>query len=304
MRVLKTTRFNIQRKIVASQTSESWQNIPHVSFIFEPDVTTLYHKYKEFDAGKSREEHVTFNTVVVKIITEALKCAPIMNAHIHYESKLVRGKITTYDNIDVSMPSKLPNGEMMTINMRDLGNKNIYEIRDLMHRVQEKMKNTNLNEAMYSVSLDNTLTKLREGKIIQSLLRLYGSKTNPRHKVTPLKGREKKEYEAIPDSQKLTKYDLEPGTITISNVGSITRGNPGRMAMLMVVPPQVCAIGISELAKKPEVVTDENGNDKIEVAHILPICICFDHRAMDFGDINPFMTKFREIAENPDFLWE
>jgi len=299
MRPINITRFNIQRKIVASQTSESWQNIPHVSYIFEPDLTVFYDEYKKFNESIPGDKHITLNTVIIKAICEALKEAPEMNAHIHYESKLVRGKITTYDNIDVSMPWILPSGEMMTINMRDMGRRSLSNITEYMKEVQKKLERTNLTEAMYSVSIDNTITNLQHGKILQSLLRLYGSKTNPRHRVTPLKGVAKQAYDTIPDDKKITKTDLEPGTITISNVGSLIKDNPGEMAMLMIIPPQVCAIGIGGLQKRPVVDTDENGNDIIRVARILPICVVFDHRAMDFGNIRPFLDRLRYLFENP-----
>ena len=91
--VSKISRFGIQRKIVANMTSESWQNIPHVSYIYEPDVTEFIKKYKAFDAALPEGKHVTLNTVILKAITEAIKAAPQMNAHIHFERKLVRGKI-------------------------------------------------------------------------------------------------------------------------------------------------------------------------------------------------------------------
>lgn len=302
MRPIDITRFNIQRKIVASQTVDSWQNIPHVSYIFEPDLTEFFDKYKEFNASLPDDKHVTLNTVIIKAICEALKEAPEMNAHIHYESKLVRGKITTFDNIDISMPWILPNGEMMTINMRDMGRRSLSNITEYMKEVSKKLEKTNLTEAMYSVSIDNTLENLKQGRVLKSLLRLYGSKTNPRHRVSPLKGEAKKAYDTIPDSEKITKHDIEPGTITISNVGSLIRDNPGEMAMLMIIPPQVCAIGIGGLQKRPVVVTNEDGEDEIKVARILPMCVVFDHRAMDFGNIRPFLDKLREIFNNPEMI--
>lgn len=302
MRVIDIVRFNIQRKIVASQTVASWQNLPHVSYIFEPDVTDFIEKYNEFKKTLPEDLHITLNTVIVKAITEGLKAAPKMNAHLHYEPKLVRGKFTTYDNIDVSMPWILPNGEMMTINMRDMGNRSLTNITNYMKKTQARLEKTNLQEAMYQVSLDNTLQNLQKGRFVQSIARLIGSKTQKRHRVSPLKGDEKKAYDMIPDSEKITKHNLEPGTITISNVGALTRGNPGKIAMLMIIPPQVCAIGLGAVTKTPIVAQDENGKDYIKIAQILPMNICFDHRAMDFGDIKPFMDRLREIFDNPETL--
>ena len=32
----------------------------------------------------------------------------------------------------------------------------------------------------------------------------------------------------------------------------------------------------------------------------MPICIAFDHRALDFGDIVPFLERLDDIFENPE----
>lgn len=300
--VRKVSRFGIQRKIVANMTSESWKNIPHVSYIYEPDVTEFIKKYKEFDASLPEGKHITLNTVILKAITEAIKAAPQMNAHIHFERKLVRGKITQYDNIDVSMPWILPDNTMMTINMKDMGNRSLGNITEYMAETAEKLKKTNLNEAMLSVSMNDTFEALRKGKVIRVIQRLIGSKTNKKHRVSALSGAEKKAYDAIPDNEKITKDDLKQGTITISNIGSITRGIDGAVALLMIIPPQVCAIGISAIVKKPIVAVDENGKEEIKSADILPLNIVFDHRALDFGEVKPFLAKLDEIFNNPDEL--
>ncbi len=299
-RIRSVSRFGIQRKIVANMTSESWQNIPHVSYIYEADVTEFLKKYRAFDASLPEGKHITLNTVILKAITEAIKSAPQMNAHIHFERKLVRGKITQFDNIDVSMPWILPDNTMMTINMKDMGNRSLGNMTEYMKTTMEKIKKSDLNEAMISVSMNDTFEALRKGKVLRVIQRLIGSKTNPRHKIRPLKGEAKKAYEAIPDSEKITKDDLAQGTITISNIGSITRGIDGSVALLMIIPPQVCAIGIAAVSKKPVVVTDENGKDEIKAADILPLNICFDHRALDFGEVKPFLAKLDEIFKNPD----
>ena len=68
---------------------------------------------------------------------------------------------------------------------------------------------------------------------------------------------EKKAYDAIPDTDKITHKDLKQGTITVSNIGADTRGISGECAMLMVIPPQVCAICVGSLQRRPVVTTDE-----------------------------------------------
>ncbi|MBQ7638248.1 MAG: 2-oxo acid dehydrogenase subunit E2 [Clostridia bacterium] len=297
----KVERFNIQRKIVANMTTESWTSIPHVSYIYKPDVTGFLEAYRIFDEATPTYK-ISLNTVMLKVLTEGIKAAPKLNAHMRFQKRLVRGKMTYFDEIDVSVPWKLPDGNMMTITVKDAGRKSLRELVAYTNEINRKLENTNLNEALYSVSIHDTLERLKHGHFLRAAFRLYGSKTNPLHRVTPLKGAEKKAYDAIPECDKVTYKDLKQGTITISNIGASTRGSRGFLDMLMIIPPQVCAIGISATQREPIVVTDENGNEKTEIRTVLPMAICFDHRAMDFGDVAPFIKRLDEIFEDPDIV--
>ncbi len=296
MKTIKTEHFGIQRKIVANMTSESWRNIPHVSYMYEADVTELFALYKKMNSEYKTK--VTFNTLVLKIITEGLKAAPEMNAHIKFNRRLVRGQINTFENINISMPTILPDGKMMTVNLRNFESRDLDDMTAYINDVSRRAENTNLNEALFSVSLHDTLKGLKSGHLIKTLYRLIGSKMG-KHRVRTLSGKAKREYESIPDTERLTAYDLEQGTVTVSNIGSTYLGQKGAMALLEIVPPQVCAFGVGAVQKKP-VVTE---GDKIEVRQILPICIAFDHRALDFGEIVPFMKRLDEIFENPEIIY-
>ena len=70
--------------------------------------------------------------------------------------------------------------------------------------------------------------------------------------------------------------------------------------MLEIIPPQVTAFAVGAVQDKPVVVKDSFGNKKVEARQILPICIAFDHRAIDFGDIVPFLERLDDIFENPE----
>lgn len=304
MAIKSITRFGIQRKIVANMTTESWQNIPHVSYQYEPDVTKFVEEFKKFTAEHQGEggAKITFNAVLLKAIAEAIKADPEINAHMHFEKGLVRGKVTIFDNIDISVPWILPDGNMMTITMKDMGNKTLKEIAEYQADINRRLEKTNLTEALYSVSFNDTVEKLKKGHFIKALKRLYGANTNKNHRIPLLKGEEKKAYEAIPETERITYKDLIQGTITVSNVGADTRGLSGEVAMLMVIPPQVCVIGIGTLQRKPVVVKDENGAEKVEIRTILPLNVCFDHRALDFGEVRPFLSKMEEIFQNPELV--
>ena len=301
MKIINTEHFAIQRKIVACKTSESWQNVPHVCYNYEPEVSAFYDTYKKVFSSRCVENKITFNTLMLKVITEGLKQAPVMNSHITYNHRFLRGRIDTFETVNISVPTILPNGEMMTINLHDFGEKDLDEMTAYINDVRRRAEKTNLAEAMYSVSIDNTMKNLRKGKIFQTIGRIYGANIG-NSKAKHMRGKRKKEYEAIPATERLTLDDLKQGTVTVSNIGSTYLGQKGAMALLEIVPPQVCAISVGAVQDKPMVVTDSKGNKDIEARSVLPLCIAFDHRALDFGDIVPFMKRLDEIFGDPTVI--
>ena len=262
MTTTNTEYFGIQRKIVANMTTESWQNIPHVTYMYEPDVTKFFKEYKKLNQNRSGDEKITFNTLMLKVITEGLKAAPVMNSHIEFDRKLVRGRIDTFSDINISMPTILPNGQMMTINLRDFGNKNLDEMTAYINDVRRRAEKTNLTEAMYSVSFDNTMKNLKKGRIFQTIGRLYGANFG-KCKISQFRGKAKREYESIPETERLTIKDLEQGTVTVSNIGSTYLAQRGATALLEIVPPQVCALSVGAVLEKPLVVKKNDGRKEI-----------------------------------------
>lgn len=300
MRVKRREYFGIQRKMVSHMTTESWRKIPHVTYMYEPDVTELFKVYKKINEGREEDEKITFNTVMLKIIAEGIKAAPIMNSHLDFDRDFVTGKIDTFSNINISMPTILPNGEMMTINLRNFEDRTLTDMTNYIKDVRRRAEKTNLTEAMYSVSLANTLETLKHFHILRVLMKLYGANVG-NSRIHHLRGKEKREYEKIPETERLTVKDMEPGTVVVSNIGSTYLGQSGALSLLEIVPPMVSAFGVGAIQDKP--VVRKNGDEKeIVIRSILPICIAFDHRVLDFGDIVPFMKKLDEIFANPSII--
>lgn len=303
MSVYKTENFKIARKIVSNMTAQSWEEIPHATMTYEADATELLEEIKRLNDERAQgEDKITINTVMLKIICEGLKAAPKMNTTLDFNRKLVRGTLKYHDQIDISMPMILHTGEMMTVNMHDMGSKTLTEMTCAINDTVRRANNSNLEEVMYEVSIDNTLTGLKQGKILQAIRRLYGSKMPGKHQVKVLSGKAKKEYYSIPEKDRLTKHDIEQGTTTVSNLGSIYREQKGFCALLEIIPPQTTAFAVNAVQKRAVVVTDENSNDKIEVRKIIPITIAIDHRALDYGDCVGFFKRLDEIFANPSLI--
>ena len=302
MKIKEEQTFGIARKIKANMTGESWEHITHSVVSYEADVTELMPLIKKMNEGASKENKITVNSVMLKIITEGIKVMPLINSHLEFNRKLVRGTLKVFDTINISIPMVLPTGEMMTVNLRDMEQKSISEMDEAVKETVKKAQNSDINEALYGVSFNDTITGLKKGKVLQAARRLYGSKMPGKHKVKTLSGDEKKKYYSIPEDERLSQKDLEQGTITVSNLGSVYREGSQRCYMLQIVPPQTCVIALLSIRKEPVVVTDENGEDKIAIRQILPMTLAFDHRAYDYPDIIPFFRRLDEIFANPEVV--
>ena len=300
MKVVSREYFGIQRKMVSHMTTESWRKIPHVTYMYEPDVTALYKVYKSLNEGRNSDNKITFNTLMLKIIAEGLKAAPLMNSHLDFDRDFVTGRIDTFSNINISMPTILPNGEMMTVNLRNFEERTLSDMTDYIKDIRRRAEKTNLTEAMYAVSLKNTLETLKHGHFIRVFMKLFGANVG-NSRIHHLHGAAKREYEKIPETERLTIKDLEPGTVVVSNVGSNYPGQSGALSLLEIVPPMVTAFGVGAIQDRPVVI--KRGFEKdICIRSILPICIAFDHRVIDFGDIVPFLKKLDSIFNNPDVI--
>jgi len=300
--IRKTERFGMQRKIVANMTTESWQNIPHASFVYEPDVTGFWNEWLRLK--KLPEwEGISINSLMLYACTQGFLAAPEMNAHLSFNRKLVAGTITQYNEVNISMPAAMSDGKMMTLNVRGCDSKTLRELSDYIADLYRKMEKTNLDEAMYEVSFENTVRLLKKLKF-PTILGRFAGLIPSRREIHRLKGQAKKDYAALPSSERLTKHDIEQGTILISNLGSVYRGANNLPTIIDIIPPMVCAIALGSFADKPGVITRPDGSTAIEPRKYLTFNINMDHRALDYDRIVPFMQRMDEIFAKPGVMEE
>ena len=237
---------NIQRKIIAVATGNSWSQIPHAGHIYKAKVDKLLETLKEINAERSPDRKITVNTLMLKVITEGLKADPLLNAHIHFDKNFCAGDITYYKNIDISMPMIFPDGRMMTVNLHNFESKNLDDMIDYLAEVKRKMEKTNIDQVFFETGFDNTIQRLKKGHIPTTIARLIGIHFGT-SKTKSIPGKEKREYKKIPDTDKLTKHDIEQGTVTISNLGTIYRNGTGFTTLIDVIDPQIAAFGIDSI---------------------------------------------------------
>ena len=125
--------FNMRKKVIASTTQQGWRESPHVSYIYEADVTDFYKEYKRLNSAGNFVVHIPLNTLLMRVIVEGIKAAPQINAHIRYNPFLVAGRIAIKEEININMPFLLEGGEMITINLRNFENKTIVEMAEYIN---------------------------------------------------------------------------------------------------------------------------------------------------------------------------
>lgn len=290
----------MRKKVIASTTQQGWRESPHVSYIYEADVTDFYKEYKLLNSSE-HNVHIALNTLLMRVIVEGIKAAPQINAHIHYNPYLVSGRITIKKEININMPFLLEGGEMITINLRNFQSKTLIEMSLYINNINDKIKNTNTELALLDVGLNDTVKQLKRAKIIKTMGRIIGIIIGRKH-VNNYSKEEKQAHSAMPADKRLTIEDLNQGTITVSNLGVAVKGTNGFVGILDIVPPQVCVVGIGALQEKPGVYYAEDNSQLIGVRKIIPFTIAFDHRALDFGDIAPFINKLESIFTTPSVI--
>lgn len=287
----KAVPFGIRKKIIAATTYEGWREAPHVSYVYEADVTDFYHEFLKLKALGGQKGNISFNTLLLRVIVEGIKAAPQMNAEIHFNPFLVSGRVTVKKEININMPVLLPAGEMVTVNLRDFGNKSLAAMSKQISGITEKIKRTDIETSLLRVGVKDTMKKLKRGKIIKSIGRGIGA-------VTGKEKNKQTDSKAYVLKEKL----LDQGTITVSNLGAAIKGTRGRIGILDIIPPQVSVVGIGVLQEQPGVFQTEEGVSQIGIRRILPLTIVFDHRALDFGEVAPFVNCMERIFRNPKVI--
>lgn len=287
--------MDIRQKIVAVTTGRGWQ-VPHAAYAYEVDITNVLSWLRALnDAGKS--PRITLNTLLVYIIVNGIKSCPIANAHIHYNKWLASGHLEIIDTIDINMPVLLPAGKMFTLKLPDCGNKSLSETQRCVNQLIEKTTNTEMDIPLLKIGLQHTFQQLRKGDIIHPIGRLLGLKLGG-DRIKKISAKNKRIYKSMPAHARINVDDIDMGTVTISNLGSLVKNIRGFPALIDIIAPQIFAVGIGPVFDRHEPYYNDN---KLEIRSqkYITLLLVFDHRALDFIDIIPLIEKIEAISNNP-----
>ena len=98
-------------------------------------------------------------------------------------------------------------------------------------------------------------------------------------------------------TRRITPDDLSGGTFTITNTGS--RGSLFDTPILN--PPEVGILATPAIEKRPVVITDGDGMDRIAIRHRTYLCLTYDHRLVDGADAARFLTDLAQLVDSDDW---
>ncbi len=97
-------------------------------------------------------------------------------------------------------------------------------------------------------------------------------------------------------SSELLPDDLQGGTFTLTNVGSLG----SLMGTPIILQPQVAILATGSIKKCPIVVEHPEHGDTIAIRHMMVLSLSYDHRVIDGAMGIAFLRRYTEVLENLD----
>lgn len=292
--------FNLQRKVAAHKTVQSWGEIPHAGVIITLDVTHLLQFVKKIkNFPEFQGTRVTLNAVLLKIFAEGLKKAPQLNAHIEYSRTSGNGRLYMCEDINIAVPTFLPDGRTITPVIPQLQNKSLKEVCIEMEKMQNRIKNTNIDYLLFEAAWGDTMKRLKRFELWTVLKRAFSNLFGENKVKKPTKA-ELTEYNKIPADQRVTAKELLSATVLVSNIGAAFQGLDCVIPLLEIIPPQSCVVGVTSVRRAPLVIKNVKGDEEIAIRDILPLTILGDHRANDFGPAIGMIKRILELCNEPE----
>ena len=98
--------------------------------------------------------------------------------------------------------------------------------------------------------------------------------------------------------QKLAIHELQGGTFTVTSLGK----DGGLMATPIIHHPEVAILGVHKIKQMPVVVTDADGEQRIEIGERMNLSCSFDHRVIDGHVGAAFLYQVIRWLEAPELL--
>jgi len=288
--------YNLKARVSGNVLTNAQQNIPAGGYNYEADITKFW---QEFQSLKQECDYkLTFNTLMLRVLTEGLKAAPRLNAHMEYNHKASCGRLIIKKHIDIAVPVLLDSGETFPIKVRRAEQMTLKEISAEMDRLMKTLETTDVDRVLFDVILQRIIGFLLRGKFVTTAKQIATGYVG-KYKVAKLSGL----FEHAPrDSSSLQMNELNEGTVCLTNLGTLYKGLNGNVTYAPILYPQVFIMALGAMQDKDYVFRNEKGEIDLATKKVLPINIMFDHRIGGFADVVPFIQKLDEIFANPEII--
>lgn len=292
----KIQRFNLKGRVSGYILTKAQQNMPTVGYNYEADITKLWAVFQELKENCGYP--LSFNTLMMRVLVEGLKAAPVLNSHIDFNTTSSCGTLVMKEHIDVAMPVLLPNGETFPIKVREAESKSLKELSEQITELLEKLEKTNIDKVMFDVITQRTVGLLLSGAVIPTIAQTVTGYVG-KHKVAKLKGLF---HPAPRDGSSLLMEDLNEGSVCFTNWGVLYDGLNGNVTYTPLLYPQVFLMAMGVVKDSDYAFRNDKGEVDIATKKTVPITLMFDHRIGAFNDVMPFIKKLDEIFENPETI--
>ncbi len=294
----KVERFGLKERVSGYILTKAQQNSPAAGYNYEADVTELWRVYEE--VKNSSDYPLSFNTVMMKVLTEGLLAAPRLNSHIQFSTTSSCGTLVQKKHIDIAMPILLESGKTFPIKLMEAEGKSLRELTEQLAEILSRTSEEKINKVLGDVVTARTIGLLLSGDVIptiaQTLTGLVG-----KHKVATLSDMLNP---APRDGQHILQEELDEGSVCMTNWGLLYDGLSGNVTYTPLLFPQVFLFAMGMVRDREYAFKNEEGVVDIGVKKVLPITLMFDHRIGGFNDVMPFIKRLDEIFTNPDIIRE
>ncbi len=301
--VREARRLSFLRQSVAYVLSESARDVPHIAMIVHFDVTPLVQYTDQFAKEpadlRTLNSHRAltrlavsrnFSTFYVKALAHALVHAPTLNAFLDYSPMRTGGIVYHAKDINVGLTVHTTSGVVKPV----LANPHLKpfevvteEMRDLTRRTRRTDP-----EVLYWQTARLLVKEGLRQLDLASLRALYiWLRHTLFHRPTV-----RPEFAKIPEEQRLKPEELLGATVTIANIGTVVEGH---QTVTAIIPPEISMVGIGDLHLEPCVV-----GGQVEPRYMVTMALTGDHRAMDAGDVFPWLERMRNYFRNPAQIYE
>ncbi len=290
--------FGLRDRISGYILTKAQQNSPTCGYNYEADITKFWEEFHNFKEVCGY--NLSFNTVMIKVLTEGLKVAPKLNAHLKFNTTSSCGTLIMKEHIDIAVPVVLENGDTFPVKVNETENKTLKEIAGQVDDLMARLKDTDIDRVMFDVVTQRTVGLMLSGEVVPTVAQTVTGYVG-KHKISKINGRLKP---APKDGSMLLVDELNEGSVCLTNWGVLYDGLNGNVTYTPLLYPQTFLMAMGKARDVDFAFRNEKGEVDLATKKVLPITLMFDHRIGAFNDVMPFIKKLDEIFQNPEIMRE